>query len=367
MGALSALALADLGIASAWYAPKEEARSDGAQSRNYALSPGSVQLLQKLGLWNALAPKTCTVTRMEVFAGSSRLDLSATDAGTDFLSIMVLHQDLLDALEQAVQYRPTVGRVFSKPDLLETHSDCIAITTNSDTRKVQLVIGADGQKSWVRQQSKILWGQRDYGQQGVVAAFKSEHAHSGVAAQWFTPKGILALLPLADSHELSMVWSKSPNNISASRLTESLAEEISELSENRFGRLELISSIQAAPLKMMLTEKQIGERVVLIGDSAHTVHPLAGYGLNLGIQDLLCLIGIFESGHQDLGALALLNQFEKERHFKVKRVQWALDLLQRFVNQSHPAVQRIRSMGLELVSEIGPLRQFLIRQAISPQ
>ena len=91
------------------------------------------------------------------------------------------------------------------------------------------------------------------------------------------------------------------------------------------------------------------------------------YGLNLGIEDLLCLIDLFKSGHQDLGAQAVLNQFEKERYFRVKKVQWSLDLLQRFVSQSHPAMQRIRSVGLGLISEIGPLRQFLIRQAISPQ
>lgn len=367
MGALTALTAAHLGIKVAWFGPPEQGRTDGADARNYALSPLTVDLLKRVGVWPALASATCTVTRMEVFSGKARIDLSATDAGAEFLSVMVLHRDLLNALEQAVQFRPQIQRIMAKPDLMDIRTERVTLIAADQTHTVQLVVGADGARSWARSQAKIQWGQRDYGQQGVVATFHTEHPHGGVATQWFDQGEILALLPLADPHHVSMVWSTSrPEPTSATVMSE-FSDRITECSAARFGKLTLVGEAASAPLRMMLTEQQSAIRTVLVGDAAHTVHPLAGYGLNLGVQDLLSLETLWKEYRQDPGCNMAITAYEKSRHFRVKRVQWGLDVLQRLVTQSNPAFSRLREFGMRLVADVGPLRQFLIKQAISPQ
>jgi 2-polyprenylphenol 6-hydroxylase len=367
MGALASLTAAQLGYQVVWFGPKEQGRTDGADARNYALAPLTVDLLQRLGVWSAAEPHSCTVTRMEVFTGDARIDLAATDAGTEFLSMMILHRDLLAALEQAVQFRPQITRMESHPDAIKPSMGRVEIEHQGHTLTTQLVVGADGARSWVRQQSGILWGQRDYGQQGVVATFRTQSAHGGVATQWFDDGEILALLPLSDPHLVSMVWSTAKANPTSAEAIQEFAQRVTDRSQHRFGELTLEGEASSAPLRMILTESQSALRTVLIGDAAHTVHPLAGYGLNLGVQDLLVLESLWKDAKDDPGVHSLVTAYDKQRRHRVKRVQWGLDILQRLVTQSHPSMQRLRSWGMRLVADIGPLRQFLIRQAISPQ
>ncbi len=367
MGALTCLTAAHLGEPVLWFGQKEQDRTDGADARNYALAPLTVDLLKRTGVWAAVEPFTCTVGRMEVFTGKTRVDLSATDAGADYLSVMVLHRDLLTALEQAVTFRPQIQRIEAKPDAMQATLERVEIRVADKRYAVKLVVGADGARSWVRQQSGILWGQRDYGQQGVVATFRAEYPHGAVAAQWFEDSEILALLPLKDPHLMSMVWSTSRPNPTSSEVMTQFTSEIQDRSKGRFGRLTLEGTAVSAPLRMMLTESQSALRAVLVGDAAHTVHPLAGYGLNLGVQDLLSLEEIWQKYRDDPGSDSALRSYERARVLRVKRVQWGLDILQRLVTQSHPSMSRLREFGMRLVADIGPLRQFLIRQAISPQ
>lgn len=367
MGCLASLTAAHLGYSVAWFGPQEQGRTDGADARNYALAPLTVELLKRVGVWQAVEPHACMVTRMEVFSGDTRVDLAASDAGSEFLSAMVLHRDLLNALEQAVQFRPQIHRIQARPDSIQATLDHVQVMCNGQSMSTQLVVGADGARSWVRQQAGIHWGQRDYGQQGVVATFHAQHAHGGVAAQWFDRGEILAMLPLSDPHRFSMVWSTSKTNPTSEQVITEFLRELPERTRQRFGDLTIEGSAVAAPLRMVLTDSQSALRTVLLGDAAHTVHPLAGYGLNLGVQDLLCLEDLWHSAKEDPGAHGALRAYDRSRRLRVKKVQWGLDLLQRFVTQTHPSLEKVRGLGMRLVADFGPLRQFLIRQAMSPQ
>lgn len=365
LGALTALAAAKAGFKVEWFG-HEEVRTDRADLRNYALSPLTVNLLSRWGVWAELQSFACEVTRMEVSAGNTRVDLCSADAGSEFLSQMVLHSDLLCVLEKFCERNSAIHRVKTIPDWLQETASSIEIHADNQIYPVDLLIGADGARSWVRKQSRFLWGQKDYDQTAIVASFSSEIPHGGVASQWFTPQGILALLPLRDTNQLSMVWSTNPSSAQTMEFPADLGASITGLSQKRYGELTLISEVVHAPLKMIMLDRQISHRTLLLGDSAHTVHPLAGYGLNLGVQDILCLERLWtEAG--DPGAEILLAKYQRERHSKTRRVQWALDSLQRIVMTRNPAIKLVRELGMKLVSEVGPLRQFLIREAISPQ
>jgi len=366
MGALSALTAAQLGLKALWFGPAEAGRTDGADARNYALSPATVGLLKRLGVWPALEANSCAVTRMEVFSGASRVDLTASDSGAEFLSTMVTHRNLLDVLEQALKFCASVTRVPSRPTALEIFPDHVRLNAEGKTFDAQLVIGADGARSWVRGQAGILWGQRDYNQQAIVAAFHTEFPHGGVAAQWFDRGDILALLPLADPQQVSMVWSSSQPDLLTPDLNVTIADQITDRSAMRFGRLRLEGGLTAAPLRMLLTDELTATRIALLGDAAHTVHPLAGYGLNLGIQDLLCLEALWKEHRSDPGSGAALNLYRRKRQRHIKTVQWSLDVLQRWVVQSHPTLQRFSQVGMRFVANTGLLRQLLIRQAMGP-
>jgi ubiquinone biosynthesis UbiH/UbiF/VisC/COQ6 family hydroxylase len=366
IGALSALTAAQLGLKVLWFGPAEADRLDGADARNYALSPATVGLLKRLGVWPALEANSCTVTRMEVFSGASRVDLTASDSGVEFLSAMVTHRNLLDVLEQALKFRAPVTRVPVRPNNLEALPDRVRLGVDGKTFDAQLVLGADGARSWVRGQAGILWGQRDYGQNAIVAAFHTEFPHGGVAAQWFDRGDILALLPLADPQQVSMVWSSSRVDLLDPDLNAIIVDQIADRTAMRFGRLRLVGGLTSSPLRMLLTDELTAPRIALLGDAAHTVHPLAGYGLNLGIQDLLCLENIWKEYRSDPGNGSALAAYRRQRLRRIKTVQWSLDLLQRWVVQPHPTLQRLSQLSMRVVANTGLLRQLLIRQAIGP-
>ena len=208
----------------------------------------------------------------------------------------------------------------------------------------------------------------------LVMVFTTEQPHGGMACQWFRPEGILALLPLADPHQVSMVYSLP--TVQAAQLKDQspqdIATRITQDSEHRFGKLApLGGNCQAAPLAMTMAERMTAGRLVLVGDAAHTVHPLAGYGLNLGVQDLLALRQALqtEQANQakdfDPGHRRVLQAYAKSRKSQVPQVQWGLDILWRVVMGETPGLASGRSMGMQLVQSMPQLRKWLVGSALS--
>lgn len=373
LGALSSLSLSRLGIATRWVGPPEPAqRADAAQARAYALAPPTVSLLERLGVWAHLTDAAQPVARMEVFqvAPPARLDFLAADVGETALAQMVSHADLLAACEATVRVGvPNLTRT----EIPLSESDLQAIRDNLGGRPLgeDLVVAADGAQSMLRRRAGLLWRRRDYGQQAVVAAFRIEKPHHGVACQWFGPDGILALLPLRDPHVVSMVFSvghaTAAGLMGASEAE--LASRISTESDHRFGELQAISEATAVPLVMMSVNRMVAGRMALVGDAGHTVHPLAGYGLNLGVQDLLALeaqllAGQARLGSFDPGAAGTLRAYARDRACAVPAVQWGLDALYRLMSSSLPGLPAARAWGMQAISAWPFLRSSLVQQAV---
>ncbi|MBI3916034.1 MAG: FAD-dependent monooxygenase, partial [Betaproteobacteria bacterium] len=292
VGASLALALAESGLKLALVDHSLPAPEAGEwDSRVYAISPGNAAFLESCGVWDGLdQARIAPVTKMRIRGddGASRLAFSAYDAGLPELAFIVENRLLAQSAAAALarQENLTVFRPARGASLAWGAQEVRLGLDGGKSLSARLVVGADGTDSWVRSEAGIGVKGIDYGQLGVVANFQTGMPHGDTARQWFRRDGVLALLPLPGMR-VSMVWStweaKARTLLSAPPFD--LCERVAEASHGELGRLELITPTAAFPLRLLKVRELVRPRLALIGDAAHTVHPLAGQGLNLGLRD----------------------------------------------------------------------------------
>jgi ubiquinone biosynthesis UbiH/UbiF/VisC/COQ6 family hydroxylase len=384
--------MAEAGHDVLWLGPQEPAqRADGADQRAYALGPQAIGLLSRLGLWQGLKPKARPITRMEIRQTNDRrgitdpqktgptptnapdLCLKAEDLGEDWLACMVSHADLLAATESFKDWPKNLHRVDASVVQVRPggpNEPVVLNLSNNQAYTASLLLAADGQRSTVRRRLGLGWGVRQYQQTALVCRLDCQKPHESVALQWFEQGAVLALLPLVDPHQVSLVYSL-PNERLAhfqSLADDAFANALSLASAYRLGELSSPSPRVASPLAMTLVPETSLGRVLLLGDAAHTVHPLAGYGLNLGFQDLLAFdVHVKQRlgrGHKDLGEPSMLTQFAAQRRQSVHRVQWGLDGLWRLIQPGPGLLEVSRQLGLRAIHKMGPLRHQLIQLAL---
>jgi ubiquinone biosynthesis UbiH/UbiF/VisC/COQ6 family hydroxylase len=200
-----------------------------------------------------------------------------------------------------------------------------------------------------------------------VANFACARRHDGVAWQWFCDEGVVALLPLP-GNATSLVWS-APQALAEQLQAlspEALAARVTERSRATLGALTPLGGVSAFPLRRLTVDRLVQPRVALVGDAAHVVHPLAGQGLNLGLQDvstLLDVIGARESW-RDAGDPVLLRRYARQRAEPIGLIRFTTDSLARLFAVDDPLVRTVRNSGMSLVNRIGPLKSALIRHAL---
>ena len=390
VGACASLVFARAGHSVVWYAPPEPLRrADGAQARAYALAPDTVQFLQAMGIWNPVGPRARAVTAMEVYPRKTDprpVVLLAQDAGVPQLAHILGHADLLHACERACQATPNIAREDRFPhDIAVGDNESLArlalkpASSGSSERTghstdfteefFDLVVATDGAGSFLRRRAGLLWGLRDYDQVALVMAFESQQPHDGVACQWFDETSVLALLPLEHDRQISMVYSMPTREAQqwAQASAQDIAARVSEDSGDRWGPLAALSRVALSPLAMTLVEKFSLGRLLLVGDAAHTVHPLAGYGLNLGMQDLVALAEVLPTLDASGSRLpAWIARFGQQRRSASRKIQWGLDGIWRAMRLEGPGLSVARRLGSYGLRETTWLRQWLIHQAIRP-
>ncbi len=372
LGAAAALLCARHGLAVDWYAPPEDPqRSDGAAHRAYTLAPRSQTLLASLGVWPSLEPQTQPVHAMHLrlcepppgaswqLASSSPQPLART----------CLHHALLSALEAAAAHQPTLRRRGAwHPSPRPGHAQ-------AELPPARLVLAADGAQSPTRRAAGILWSRHDYGQKAVVAAFATENPHEGRAFQWFEADGrVLALLPMAHPHQVSLVYSM--GNDAAARFVDldPVARAQALPQDSPLGalspRLESTGEHRAtmAPLAMGTAERLHLGRLLLLGDAGHTVHPLAGYGLNLGFDDLAELAQAMAPqitrDHHLRDPQAIAAGVAQRRRRALATAQWGLHGIHRAMAAagSAPWVGKSLQLGIGMLSR-SPWAQRMLVQA----
>ena len=232
----------------------------------------------------------------------------------------------------------------------------------------KLVVGADGAHSFVRRAAGIEAKERGFGQMAVVANFHCTRAHRGVAYQWFKGGPVLALLPLP-GEQVSMVWSLPEGEAQriAALPSAALAAEVTTASAGILGALETASAVRGFPLQRLTARRLVGPRVALVGDAAHVVHPLAGQGLNLGLQDARALAAVIagrEPG-RDPGDERLLRRYERRRAEPILAMDSVITGLFNLYGAHNPMAGKMRNAGLNLTDRLPVLKNILMRQAMS--
>jgi 2-octaprenylphenol hydroxylase len=231
----------------------------------------------------------------------------------------------------------------------------------------KLVVGADGRDSWARHHAGMPEVPTPYHQHGVVANFSTGKAHRGIAYQWFTQDGILALLPLPGKRT-SIVWSVSPEQ-SAELLAlthEELSARVSAASYHTLGDLQVITPPASFALRVLNLAHLAKPRLALVGDAAHNVHPLSGQGVNLGLRDVRELVKVLsQRGALDCGDISLLKRYEKARQGDIMSMQLTTDTLKNLFVNDNPLLRTLRNVGLSATNKIVPLKKMLVRHALN--
>lgn len=349
--------------------------ADGApiDLRVSALSRASQTLLERTGAWPMVRPRAAAYERMVVWeermdpAGPDALAFDAAELGEPDLGHIAENQSVQSALTDRAL---ASGVVLLRTELssLECSGDAIRVTLK-DGRSLAagLLIGADGSESGVRRQCGITTRGWDYDQHAVVAHLQPECVHASTAWQRFLDTGPLALLPLADGR-VSLVWSTLPAMADELKHCDdqAFAERVTAASAAVLGFLVPTTRRASFPLRLLHARRYAAERVALLGDAAHTVHPLAGQGINLAFLDAAALVDVL--GHalaagDDPGELAVLRRYERWRKAEALPVIALLDGLKRLFSGGNPLQSRLRRDALSLAQAARPLKRVLMQRA----
>ena len=364
VGASLARALPDLAVALVGAAP-EAAHTDGFDVRVYALSPGNVDFLRRLGAWEAVLPRAAPVHAMRIYGddGHATLEFTAYEAGVEALAWIVEDSALQRALWNGL------AASAKRCEALEIGAQEARVTLDDGTSLgARLVVGADGAQSFVRQSAGIEAKEGDFEQAAVVANFQCEKPHGNTALQWFQGGPVLALLPLPGD-QVSMVWSLPATE--AARMSAlapaGLADEATRASQSALGALAPASAVRTFPLRRLSARRLVGPRIALVGDAGHVVHPLAGQGLNLGLQDVRVLAEILTTREpgRDPGDHRLLRRYERRRAEPILAMDAVISGLFALYGVRNRGIGRLRNAGLNLADRAPVLKNILMRQAMS--
>jgi 2-octaprenyl-6-methoxyphenol hydroxylase len=363
------------------------ARGRPADTRASAIAAAARRLFQTIGVWEQVADQAqpildmvVTDSRLNDVVRPTFLSFAGEIAPEEPFAHMIENGPLLRALmdkaaEAGVDLRATAVAEFgyvrsaserSSNEERVTHRINIQLEDGSVVAS-KLLVGADGARSAIREQAGIATHGWDYGQSGIVTTVAHERDHHGRAEEHFLPAGPFAILPLKGRRS-SLVWTEETRE--AERIITLGDEEFHAEVERRFGlhlgEIRAEGPRRAFPLGLAVARSFIAERIALVGDAAHVIHPIAGQGLNMGLKDVAALAEAIVDAARlglDPGSAGVLDQYQRWRRFDTMAMGVATDSLNRLFSNRSDILRALRDVGMGLVDRAPALKQLFIREA----
>ncbi|MGK6314884.1 UbiH/UbiF family hydroxylase [Neorhizobium sp. DT-125] len=369
-GSVAALALARAGRKVALIAPA----SGKVDERTTALMDQSIRFLERLGVWEGIAPSAAPLSIMQIIDGTKRLlrapaaQFRAMDVGLYAFGYNIPNRALSGTLDAAVSAEPNITKMEQSVGTLDYSAERVAVTlSDGSTITADFVIGADGRKSKTREAAGIGVRRWSYPQSALVLNFSHTLPHGNVSTEFHTETGPFTQVPLPGLRS-SLVWVVKPQE--AQRLVELPAAELSRAVEDRMqstlGKVTVEGAPQVWPLSSLMADRFGKGRLALIGEAAHAFPPIGAQGLNLSLRDIIALTELLTAtGDRPIPADAG-ERFNRRRRPDVMSRTFGVDLLNRSLLSDFLPVQMLRAAGLHILTNAPPLRNLLMREGIEP-
>jgi 2-octaprenyl-6-methoxyphenol hydroxylase len=377
IGLAQALTLAAHGITSHVIDRADPAAmlADGFDGRTSAISSSSMKMFEAIGLGAALAGKGCPIAQIWVSDGlkPGALDF-VPNQGDGYLGQMFENRLLRRTLHAAASDNPHI-HLHMPANILSKHRDDAGVLVTLDdgaTLSAQLLIVAEGRNSQTREEAGLKIAHWQYDHAAIVGAVFHEKPHNEIAYEIFYPTGPFAILPMLDSadgrHRSAIVWSQTRSDAPAyMKLSDrAFAAELEKAMGHMLGSVEIAAPLASYPLGFHHCTTITAQRLVLIGDSAHGIHPIAGQGLNLGLRDVATLAEVLTDGMRlglDFGDAQLLERYGRWRSIDTLMVSVATDSLNRLFSVPGKTASAVRRFGLSLVQRTQPVKGFFMAEA----
>lgn len=348
-------------------------------SRVSALTLASQKFLEKIGAWELIPSEKISIFRkMQVWdaIGNGDILFDSHEISESELGYILENNMVQTALYKQLKSSSNITFIapaeiitINQSDLTKSSQQITITLNNQQTFSTQLLIGADGANSKVRELAEIEIKTADYGHSALICNVQTSLSHQQTAWQRFLAAGPLAFLPLTNPQECSIVWSTDPAEIEhLSQLTDhEFKEKLAIAFEQRLGSIETVSKRAIFPLQMRHTKEYIKPHLALIGDAAHTIHPLAGQGLNLGLEDANCLAHLIieaQMHKKDFGSWSLLRRYERWRKSENVVMMAFVGMVKQAFSKGPTPLRSMANLGLNATSKFLPLKKFFMRKAI---
>lgn len=353
----------------------DAAQQPAYDDRAIALSYGTRRIFEGLGMWERIDAHATPIEKIHVsdrgHFGFTRLDCA--EEGVAALGYVVIGRELGVTLTEQIQQQDNL-ELFCPARLTglnytEEHITATVHTAQGERQvRAKLIAAADGGNSLVRELLRIEASSEDYGQTAIIANITPGQPHGNTAYERFTDSGPLALLPMS-AGRCALVWTQRHADVDAVMQLSDAAflERLQQRFGYRLGRLRHVGERHAYPLRLLRAKEQVRPRLALIGNAAHTIHPIAGQGFNLGIRDVSVLAEVICQAHragQDIGALETLHHYRQWREPDHERVIRFTDTLARIFSNPSKPLALVRNLGLSTLELCPPLKRVLSRQAM---
>lgn len=336
--------------------------------RVYAINAASKNLFKQINCWDLVSiDELSPYTHMQVWdlLNKAYIDFDISNVSMPELGTIVSESALKNALLAKIKdYTDLVLLPNNQVEKIIPQKNTVTLKTSQNTYNVQLMILADGSMSFCRQLLNIPVTSWPYHQDAITATVHTKKPHANTAYQVFLPDGTLAFLPLANQQKCSIVWSSNRSKYLLSLEESKFNQEITNALEGKLGQVKIISKCRSFPLKMIHSQVYTGNNWLLMGDALHTVHPLAGLGLNLGLADLKTWSECLKMHKNKLSSRQALGAYQRQRKYEVLRVIAFMQLLKNLFMNPLPPIIALRGVGMSACNYLTPIKRMFIKHAI---